>query len=182
MASHVALSTIMAIFPFMIFGTALASYLGADAFSETAVHLIFDTWPQTVAEPIAREVENVLTQDRFDLLTIGVLAAAFFRVERRLKRVRISLKPCLSRRRSATLVSDARAKPRLRLQSHPSFSWRSASCSSLPRSPSAGAGLAALDGCDDVDDRQLAHRGGRNPSSSSALRSRISGCPPAGAS
>lgn len=78
MASHVALSTIMAIFPFMIFGTALASYLGADAFSETAVHLIFDTWPQTVAEPIAREVENVLTQDRFDLLTIGVLAAAFF--------------------------------------------------------------------------------------------------------
>lgn len=78
MASHVALSTIMAIFPFMIFGTALASYLGAEAFSETAVHLVFDTWPQTVAEPIAREVQRVLTQDRFDLLTIGVLAAAFF--------------------------------------------------------------------------------------------------------
>ena len=78
MASHVALSTIMAIFPFMIFGTALASYLGADAFAETAVHLIFDTWPQNIAAPIAREVQNVLTEGRFDLLTIGVLAAAFF--------------------------------------------------------------------------------------------------------
>jgi membrane protein len=78
MASHVALSAIMAIFPFMIFGTALASYLGADAFAETAVHLIFDTWPQNIAAPIAREVTNVLTEGRFDLLTIGVLAAAFF--------------------------------------------------------------------------------------------------------
>lgn len=78
MASHVALSTIMAIFPFMIFGTALASYLGADAFAETAVHLIFDTWPQNIAAPIAAEVERVLTEGRFDLLTIGVLAAAFF--------------------------------------------------------------------------------------------------------
>jgi membrane protein len=78
MASHVALSTILALFPFLIFGTALASYLGADAFSETAVHLIFDTWPETIAEPIAREVERVLTQERSGLLTISVLAAAFF--------------------------------------------------------------------------------------------------------
>lgn len=78
MASHVALSIIMAIFPFMIFGTALASYVGADSFAETAVHLVFDTWPQSVAEPIAREVEKVLTEARADLLTIGVLAAAIF--------------------------------------------------------------------------------------------------------
>ncbi|WP_052161295.1 YihY/virulence factor BrkB family protein [Hoeflea sp. BAL378] len=78
MASHVALSVLMALFPFMIFGTALASFLGAEAYAETASHLIFDTWPETIAAPISREVIEVLTVERGGLLTISVLAAAFF--------------------------------------------------------------------------------------------------------
>lgn len=78
MASHVALSILMALFPFMIFGTALASFLGADAYAETASHLIFDTWPDSIAKPISREVVNVLTVERGGLLTVSVLAAAFF--------------------------------------------------------------------------------------------------------
>tara|TARA_R110002020_G_scaffold121810_6_gene276835 strand:+ start:1049 stop:1915 length:867 start_codon:yes stop_codon:yes gene_type:complete len=78
MASHVALSVLMALFPFMIFGTALASFLGAEAYAETASHLIFDTWPETIAAPISREVIQVLTVERGGLLTISVLAAAFF--------------------------------------------------------------------------------------------------------
>ena len=78
MASHVALSTLLALFPFLIFGTALASFLGADAFADTAVHIVFDTWPQSVAEPISREVINVLTVNRGGLLTVSVIAAAFF--------------------------------------------------------------------------------------------------------
>jgi membrane protein len=68
----------MALFPFLIFATTLASFLGAQAFSETAVHLVFDTWPEQIAKPIATEVENVLTVQRGDLLTYGVLLAAFF--------------------------------------------------------------------------------------------------------
>ncbi len=78
MASHVALSILMALFPFMIFGTALASFLGANAYAETASHLIFDTWPDSIAAPISREVINVLTIERGGLLTVSVLAAAFF--------------------------------------------------------------------------------------------------------
>ncbi len=78
MASHVALSTLLALFPFLIFGTALGSFLGADQFAETAVHLIFDTWPESIAEPISREVVAVLTIPRGGLLTISVLAAAYF--------------------------------------------------------------------------------------------------------
>jgi membrane protein len=109
MASHVALSTILAIFPFLIFGTALSSYLGAEAFSETAVHLVFDTWPQTIAEPIAREVENVLTQQRFDLLTISVLAAAFF-ASNGVEALRVSLN-------RAYRVADRRPWYRTRAQS-----------------------------------------------------------------
>lgn len=78
MASHVALSILMALFPFMIFGTALASFLGAEAYAETASHLIFDAWPESIAAPIAREIVNVLTIERGGLLTLSVLAAAFF--------------------------------------------------------------------------------------------------------
>jgi membrane protein len=79
MASHLAITALMALFPFLIFATTLASFLGgAQAFADTAVHLVFDTWPDQIAEPISREVVNVLTVQRTDLLTFGVLLAAFF--------------------------------------------------------------------------------------------------------
>ena len=71
MASHLAISALMALFPFLIFATTLASFLGAQAFAETAVHLVFDTWPEQIAAPIAREVVNVLTVQRGDLLTLA---------------------------------------------------------------------------------------------------------------
>ncbi|PKA42620.1 YihY/virulence factor BrkB family protein [Rhizobium sullae] len=78
MASHVALSILLAVFPFLIFGTTLANFLGADQFSSTAVHLIFDTWPEAIAKPIADQVLQVLTIPRGGLLTVSVLAAAYF--------------------------------------------------------------------------------------------------------
>ncbi|BCH22675.1 hypothetical protein MesoLjLc_24100 [Mesorhizobium sp. L-8-10] len=78
MASHLAISSLMALFPFLIFATTLASFLGAEAFAETAVHLIFDTWPDQIAAPIAREVVTVLTVPRTDLLTFGIVLAAYF--------------------------------------------------------------------------------------------------------
>ncbi|MBP1885183.1 YihY/virulence factor BrkB family protein [Sinorhizobium mexicanum] len=78
MASHVALSSLMAVFPFLIFGTALGSFLGADQFAETAVHLIFDAWPESIAQPLADEVVRVLTIPRGGVLTVSVLAAAYF--------------------------------------------------------------------------------------------------------
>lgn len=77
-ASHVALSVILALFPFLIFGTALAAFLGNGQFSDTAIHVIFDAWPRSIAEPLTREIDNVLNQQRGDLLTYGALGALFF--------------------------------------------------------------------------------------------------------
>lgn len=77
-ASHLAVSAIIALFPFLIFAASLASFLGAEAFSDTAVHIVFDTWPREVAEPLAQEVVSVLSVRRGDVLTFGVLFAAFF--------------------------------------------------------------------------------------------------------
>lgn len=44
----------------------------------TAVHLVFDTWPEEIAKPLADQVLLVLTVPRGGLLTISVLAAAYF--------------------------------------------------------------------------------------------------------
>jgi len=105
MASHVALSTLLALFPFLIFGTALASFLGADAFADTAVHIVFDTWPQSIAEPISREVLNVLTVNRGGLLTVSVLAAFFF-ASNGVEALRVSLNRAyrMQERRSVLLL------------------------------------------------------------------------------
>lgn len=78
MASHVALSSLLAVFPFLIFGTTLANFLGADQFSDRAIHLIFDTWPEAIAKPLVDQVIQVLTVPRGGLLTVSVLAAAYF--------------------------------------------------------------------------------------------------------
>ena len=78
MSSHVALSSLMALFPFLIFAGTMAAFLGAEAFAETSIHLIFDTWPKGIADPIANEVRNVLTVPRGGLLTVSIIAAAYF--------------------------------------------------------------------------------------------------------
>jgi len=77
-ASHIALSMLTSMFPFFIFVTALASFLGASDLTAEATRLIFEAWPQAVAGPIANEVQNVLTQPRGGLLTIGAVLALYF--------------------------------------------------------------------------------------------------------
>lgn len=109
MASHLAISAIMALFPFLIFATALASFLGADQFAEAAVDLIFEAWPEQVAGPIATEVHNVLGVRRSDVLTYGVLFAAFF-ASNGVEALRTSLN-------RAYRVSEKRSMITLRVQS-----------------------------------------------------------------
>lgn len=77
-ASHVAMTALMAMFPFLIFLTAFASFLDLSDLAQTGVDLIFEAWPPSVAGPIAGEVRSVLTVRRGDLLTIGILLALYF--------------------------------------------------------------------------------------------------------
>ena len=90
MASHVALSTLLALFPFLIFGTTLAGFLGADQFADLAISTIVGAWPQEIAEPVANQIRQVLTVPRGGLLTISVLAAAYF-ASNGVEAVRLSL-------------------------------------------------------------------------------------------
>jgi Predicted membrane protein len=77
-ASHMAMTALMALFPFLIFLTAFAGFLDLGDLGQTSVSLVFDAWPETIAGPITREVRSVLTVPRGDLLTIGILLAIYF--------------------------------------------------------------------------------------------------------
>lgn len=77
-ASHIALSGLFALFPFLIFATSIAGFFELGTFTDNVVHLIFDYWPQGAGEAIAKEVQSVLTEQRGDFLTIGGLLTLYF--------------------------------------------------------------------------------------------------------
>jgi membrane protein len=77
-ASHIALSILMAMFPFLILITALASFFGAGSLADEAANIILEAWPSEVGQPIANEVHRVLTEERRDILTVGALLALYF--------------------------------------------------------------------------------------------------------
>jgi membrane protein len=79
LASHVALSALMALFPFLIFVTALAAYFfGSKELADEVANILLEAWPEQVARPIADEIHNVLTLTRGDILTYGVALAIYF--------------------------------------------------------------------------------------------------------
>jgi membrane protein len=78
-ASHIALSVLLALFPFLIMVTLLAaSFLGSVELADEVARLLLETWPEEVAAPISQEIRNVLTTTRGDVLTISFALAVFF--------------------------------------------------------------------------------------------------------
>jgi len=77
MASHVSLSALMAVFPFLIFVATLAAFIGDAGLGDRVADLVFASWPAEVAGPIAAEVHRVLSVQRGGLLTISVVVTIF---------------------------------------------------------------------------------------------------------
>jgi membrane protein len=78
-ASHIALSALMAMFPFFIVLTSLAGFFfGSGDLADEVAKLMLSTWPEEVALPIAREIHNVLTVTHTGALTFGALLAVYF--------------------------------------------------------------------------------------------------------
>ena len=77
-ASHIALSALMAMFPFFIVLTSIAGFFGTKEIADAVANLMLATWPKEVSEPIAVEIHNVLTTSRSDLLTVGAAFAVYF--------------------------------------------------------------------------------------------------------
>ena len=77
-ASHIALSTLMAMFPFLIVLTSLAGFFGSKELADQAADLMLQTWPTQVADALAGEVHDVMTTTRTGVLTIGAVLAVYF--------------------------------------------------------------------------------------------------------
>jgi membrane protein len=78
-ASHIALSTLMAMFPFLIVLASLAAFLfGSKELADQAVGLLLQTWPHQVADALSGQIHDVLTTTRGDVLTVGAVLAVYF--------------------------------------------------------------------------------------------------------
>ena len=77
-ASHIALSILMSVFPFLIVVTAIAGLIGSVNLANEVARLLFAAWPQEVAGPLATEIHHVLTTPHSGLVTIGAVFAVYF--------------------------------------------------------------------------------------------------------
>ena len=77
-ASHIALSALMAMFPFFIILTSLAGFFGSADLADEVANLLLATWPQEVARPLAKEIHDVLTTTRTGVFTLGVILCIYF--------------------------------------------------------------------------------------------------------
>jgi len=77
-ASHIALSTLMALFPFLIVLTSVAGFFGSKELADQAAALLLQTWPRQVADAISGQIHEVLTTTSTDLLTVGAVLAIYF--------------------------------------------------------------------------------------------------------
>jgi membrane protein len=77
-ASHIALSVLMSMFPFLILVTALAGFIDSQGLANEVAGLIVAAWPREVSGGIASEIHKVLTTARGDILTIGAVFALYF--------------------------------------------------------------------------------------------------------
>jgi membrane protein len=77
-ASHIALSALMSMFPFFLVLTALAGMLGSRNLADEAARIVLEAWPEEVSAPIALEIHGVLSTASGQVLTVGALLALYF--------------------------------------------------------------------------------------------------------
>jgi len=78
MAGAVAFSFVVSLFPFCILMGALAGIFGGRELAETAIGHLFQILPGDVAKGLAPLVEEIMTNSRIDLLTVGGVVTLFF--------------------------------------------------------------------------------------------------------
>jgi membrane protein len=77
-ASHIALSGLMSLFPFFLVLTAVAGIIGSTDLASEAARLVLEAWPEQVSGPIALEIQHVLEGQQQRVLTVGAALALFF--------------------------------------------------------------------------------------------------------
>jgi membrane protein len=78
LAGSVAFSFVVSLFPFCIFLGAIAGVFGGRQLAEEAVSRLFQILPPAVAQGLVPQVEAVMGNARFDLLTLSAFLSLFF--------------------------------------------------------------------------------------------------------
>jgi len=78
MSSHIAMSMMLALFPFVLFIVSLAAALSQNLKVDDLIELVFGSWPDEIAAPITTEVRAVLASANSSLLTVGGALAIYF--------------------------------------------------------------------------------------------------------
>jgi membrane protein len=73
LAGNIAFRMMFSAFPFLIFLTAVAGFIGSEEWVEHTVQLLLSVAPDNVVAPLAREIRSILTVPRVDFLSIGAL-------------------------------------------------------------------------------------------------------------
>jgi len=73
LAGNIAFLSFLSVFPFLIFLTALAGFLGNAELARQVVTYLLDIGPSEIIEPLVPEIESLLSQPRSDFLSLGVL-------------------------------------------------------------------------------------------------------------
>jgi len=77
-ASHIALSALIAFFPFLIVLTSLAGFFGSHELADQAASLILQIWPAQVTDALVSQIHDVLTQSNGNALTVGLALSLYF--------------------------------------------------------------------------------------------------------
>ncbi len=79
-ASHIALSGLMAMFPFLLVLTAIAAgVFNSENLAEEAARILIEVWPKDVADMIALDITSVLiSARRGNVFTVGAVLSLFF--------------------------------------------------------------------------------------------------------
>jgi membrane protein len=77
-ASHIALSVLMSMFPFLILVTAIAGFVGSQNLADAVASMMIAAWPRIVSDQIAGQIHTVLTTAHGGILTVGAVFAIYF--------------------------------------------------------------------------------------------------------
>ncbi len=80
LAGNVAFRALLAIFPFLIFTSSLTAFIGSRSMADRLIDFLIAIIPQSLAQPIISEVEQVMTVPRGGVLSIGILLTIWFAV------------------------------------------------------------------------------------------------------
>jgi len=75
LSGYIAFTAILALFPFLIFLTALAGFIGDTDSADRVISTLFELSPQDIAKVLAPILKDVLTQQHGGLLTVSILFA-----------------------------------------------------------------------------------------------------------